>query len=336
MSAQEEREVRDYVLSQGDPDRDESVTVVQRTGQRRVVGTTYDLCDVHMNTGDRYWVTSPPMNCYAQADFPQMDMALTYHIGLRYVLQERFTTEPGEVQTEYVSKPWRLFERARESMAEAVEVDDYMSVGVRCREALVLLAHEHQDADWVRQPAEPPKKSDAKAWLDLYARSLTTGRARDYFVDLAVGTWGLANWLTHSTSANEWDAQLTLDATAHFLNTFTLARMRAETEDDVQCERCGSRQLQDDSLGELIERDGTMGSEEWSVCLNCGWQSEHVYEPWPRDRLERLLNYATGEWSPPQRSMDELDPNHGDTLWSRQREVFADTWEVLRSRFSRL
>lgn len=337
MSAQEEREVRDYVHSQVRKSGDGTVTLVQRVGQRRVIGTSYDLYDVHVDDNERYWViVGGATNYYAQADFRDMDMALTYHIGLTAVLREKFNTDPSEEQTEHVSRPWRLFSRAREAMAEAVEIEDFQTVGVRCRESLIVLAHEHREADWVKLPSELPKKSDFKGWLDIYARSLAASTPRDYLVALSKIAWDLANWLTHTTRANQWDAQLTLDATAHLLNTFTLARIRAEAEDEDQCGRCRSRQLREDSLGELVERDGTMGSEEWMVCLNCGWESEHVYEPWPRDRLARLLAYASGEWSPAQQSMDELDPDYGDTLWERQREILADAWKWLRSKLPKL
>lgn len=99
---------------------------------------------------------------------------------------------------------------------------------MRCREALVTLAREHQDAEWVRVPDERPKADDAKNWLRIYADSLTRSRPRDYMRALADRTWALANWQTHYTESTEWDAQLVLDATAQLLNTFTLLWVRYE------------------------------------------------------------------------------------------------------------
>lgn len=194
-----------------------------------------------------------------------------------------------------MSKPWRRYARAQEVMSEAVEAEDYQAVGVRCREALIALAKEDVNADWVRLPDELPQGSSVKEWMRIYADSLTIDRPRAYIRTLAEKTWDLANWLQHYSGATEWDAQLVLDATGQLLNTFTLLRIRRENESAEQCPDCDSRQLMEDSTG-LIERDGHFGSEEWDVCLSCGWQSEHKYEQWPHDRLQRYVDYHTGKW----------------------------------------
>jgi hypothetical protein len=68
------------------------------------------------------------------------------------VIREQFKTEPDEIHTEYVGRPWRRFRRAVEAMDDAEEAEDYQAVGMRCREALITLGAEHQDAAWVRLP----------------------------------------------------------------------------------------------------------------------------------------------------------------------------------------
>jgi hypothetical protein len=136
-------------------------------------------------------------NLYAQEDFHSADEAFTYHLGVMQVTREQFKTEPDEIHTEYVGRPWRRFRRAVEAMDDAEEAEDYQAVGMRCREALITLGAEYQDAAWVRLPTEHPMASDAKQWLRIYADSLTTGRPRDYLRSLAQRTWEIANWLTH-------------------------------------------------------------------------------------------------------------------------------------------
>ncbi|HEX5116037.1 MAG TPA: hypothetical protein VFW65_12635 [Pseudonocardiaceae bacterium] len=302
----EERDIRNYVLSQSSPEQDGDVLLVQKVGRRRVMGSTYEMYDVHMSNNDRLWVITNPTNCYDQTDFKSLDQVLTYHIGLRAVLHEQFKVEPTEDQAEYVSKPWRRFARAQEAMNDAAEVEDYQSVGMRCREALIALAKENTDADWVRPPEERPQGSNVKEWMRIYADSLTVDRPRAYIRALAEKTWDLTNWLQHYSGATELDAQLVLDATGHLLNTFTLLRIRRENESPGQCPECDSRQLMEDSSG-LIERDGHFGSEQWDVCLACGWMSDHRYEQWSRDRLQRYVDYQTGAWSPPKKTMGELE-----------------------------
>lgn len=310
MSELEERGIRDYVMSQRCPagPEDDQVEVVQKVGRRRVEGTTYDLYDVQMSSGLRWWVITCATNLYAQKDFKSIDHAFTYHIGLMRIANEQFKTQPDELQTEYVSRPWRRFMRAVDAMGEAVEAEDYQAVGMRCREALVTLAREHQDAEWVHIPEERPLAGNAKDWLRIYADSLATGRPRDYMRAIADRTWALANWQTHYTGSTEWDAQLVLDATAHLLETFMLLRVRYDQGSAERCPECESYQLMEDSDGELVAVEGRVGRFLWNVCLSCGWESEKEWDNWTVERLRRMADYIDGKWSPPKRSMEELDP----------------------------
>jgi hypothetical protein len=261
-----------------------------------------------MSSGERWWVITNHTNLYRQEDFHSVDQAFTYHLGEMQVIQEQSRTEPDEIQAEYVSRPWRRFKRAVEAMDHAEEAEDYQAVGMRCRETLISLCAEHQNAEWVRLSGEPPKASDAKQWLRIYADSLTTGQPRDYLRVLAERTWDIANWLTHYTKATEWDAQLVLDATAQLLNTFALVRHRYERGSAERCPNCDSYQLMEDFDQELTMADGKVGIYYWNVCLACGWKSEKWWDNWTAERLRRLVAYAEGSWSPPQRSMEELDP----------------------------
>lgn len=304
----EQRGIRDYVLSQTRESSSDDVLIVQKVGRRRVGTTTYDLYDVRMSSGQHWWVITNHTNLYAQDDFNSIDQAFTYHLGLMQVITEQFKTEPDEIRAEYVSRPWRRFMRATEAMANAEEAEDFQAVGMRCREALLSLGSEHQDAEWVRVPAERPMASDAKQWLRIYADSLTTGRPRDYLRSLAQRTWEIANWLTHYTEATEWDAQLVLDATAQLINTFALLRIRHEQGSTERCPECDSYQLMEDSDDDLTMTEGRVGRYTWNVCLSCGWKSEKEWDNWTIERLQRAADYLDGSWSPPKRSMEELDP----------------------------
>ena len=77
----EERHVREYVNTQSDDD--DRATFVQKVGSRRILGRVQGLYDVHSEK-TRWWVISNPMNLYEQEDFPDLDMALTFHLGLAH------------------------------------------------------------------------------------------------------------------------------------------------------------------------------------------------------------------------------------------------------------
>lgn len=67
----EELQIRDYVSSQRFPGKlkDDQVEIVQKVDRRRVGSITYDLYDVWMSSGQRWWVITNHTNLYAQEDF---------------------------------------------------------------------------------------------------------------------------------------------------------------------------------------------------------------------------------------------------------------------------
>lgn len=65
----------------------------------------------------------------------------------------------------------------------------------------------------------------------------------------------------------------------------------------------------EDSDQDFTMADGKVGIYHWNVCLSCGWQSEKWWDNWSAERLRRMAAYADGSWSPPKRSMEELDPD---------------------------
>jgi hypothetical protein len=45
------------------------------------MGHAHDVWDVHASDG-RWWVITNPTNLYSQNQFPSMDLAVTFHMGL--------------------------------------------------------------------------------------------------------------------------------------------------------------------------------------------------------------------------------------------------------------
>src|SRR5215207_7756113 len=128
----DERAIRQYVDSQSA--QDDPVTVVQQVGSQRILGRVHDLYDVHC-TKTRWWVITNPTNLYQQSDFPQVDQALIFHIGLGAVLAERSRGEMEDpADQEQVTSSWRRFRQAMESMNDAHESEDFQAVGVKCRD----------------------------------------------------------------------------------------------------------------------------------------------------------------------------------------------------------
>lgn len=70
--------VTEYMTSEA---ADLTVTMVQKVYSENMLDVRHDVWDVHTDK-DRWWVITEPMNLYAQDQFPNMDLALTFHIGL--------------------------------------------------------------------------------------------------------------------------------------------------------------------------------------------------------------------------------------------------------------
>ena len=288
------------MVSQTPPESGDEVTLVQKVGRRRVAGRTHDLYDIWMSSGQRWWVITDMTNLYSQDDFKSLDQAFTYHLGLNMILTEQFKVQPDEDQTEHVGKPWRRYARAVDAMVEAEEAEDFQAVGIHCREVLLALVREYMDADWVHVEGERPQKANAKAWLGIFANSLTANsQPRAYLKALAEKTWDLTVWLQHYVHASELDAEIVLAATQQLLRVFTLLRVRHDRPAEERCPNCDSYQVVEES-SELIERGGHFGTLLHEECVSCGWKSEPSFDQWAPDRLKRLIEYKTGVWNPTQ------------------------------------
>lgn len=292
MTEQEEREVRQYVESQTS-DPDDHVRLVQHVGRRRIAGHTHDLYDVWMGGGDRWWVITGFTNLYSQSEFNDIDHAFTYHLGICALLSERTRTSADEESMEVVGRPWRRFVRAVDAMSEAEEAEDFQAVGIRCREALLALAREHALAPWLGELAESPKAGDFKNWASVHSIALSSGRVRSFLSDTASRVWDLTVWLQHFSDATELDAEMVLEATAHFLRMFALAVRRFEAGSSARCPACESYRLAQD--GDVEERDGAPGYASNDVCLACGWTSERSFEPYSAEWLDRAAGYRDAD-----------------------------------------
>src|SRR3984893_4875683 len=75
---EEIEEVREYFEWQA-PDLE--VTFMQKVYSEAVVNTSHDVWDIRTNKGRGRGITGGT-NLYSQEQFPNMDLALTFHIGL--------------------------------------------------------------------------------------------------------------------------------------------------------------------------------------------------------------------------------------------------------------
>jgi len=144
---------------------DLAVQFVQKVYSENVLNVRHDVWDVHTDV-DRWWVITDPMNLYSQDQFPNMDLALTFHVGLNLRIPRSDRQKLSDLPVEPFAEAYRYIQEATDALAQASEVADYQSVGVRCREALLAFVKAAQTVvPWAGKD-EPPKKAD---WHDAEA-----------------------------------------------------------------------------------------------------------------------------------------------------------------------
>jgi hypothetical protein len=273
-ATQEEIErVTDYMKSQA-PDL--SVEFVQKVYSENVLNVRHDVWDVHTNV-DRWWVITEPTNLYAQEQFPNMDLALTFHIGLSLRIPRSERQKLSEIPAEPFAACLRVLQEASEALAQAQEVADYQAVGVRCREALLAFVDIAQTVIPWTAPGEQPKKADLKAWADHICSIALSGdsqkQRRHIFKTLLESAWDFANWLTHTKSSNWYDAEVAVSVTDNAIGICISAVIRHLRGVPEHCPACGSQRL---SPERGYHSDFPEVTWERPTCTKCGWVGEPV------------------------------------------------------------
>lgn len=271
QSAEEARDISEYVEGQA---RDESVVHCELVKTEFAIGAKYDVWDVHTDK-NRWWVITNPTNLYSQAYFPSLDYTISFHIGLMARVGARSDGERDQESADMMTI-FRKLEQIGSSLEAADEVEDFQSVGLQCREALVALSRalsatiEHVGAD-------APKAADFKNWADVAANSLAAGSSasasRAFLKAVAQKAWDLVSWLTHASNATRYDAVTALLATTSTIDAFAMMLKKHRSRAPNRCPSCSSYKLTSHYRPEFETDSGYI-----EVCPKCGWTNAPVVE----------------------------------------------------------
>jgi hypothetical protein len=264
------RSVIGYWRSQSSPEEDvihaEKVTTESLCGGHR-----YDVWDIHATDG-RWWIITNPTNLYSQEEFPSMDYALSFHIGVseRVMFNDSRARETSE-QRDRLSTSFQRVQQADDALQEADEAEEFQAVGMRCRECLLAFIRETTTDEMVPEGQEPPKRGDFVHWSELVAATIASGssssRLRSYLRTVTKSTWELVNWLTHAENATRLDGELAVEATGHSITVYGFALFRYDRGEPPRCPTCGSYRLTADYRPE----SGRSGAYV-TLCESCGWE----------------------------------------------------------------
>lgn len=253
-----------------------TVQLLQKVYSENVLHVRHDIWDVHTDT-DRWWVITEPMNLYAQEQFPNMDLALTFHVGLCLRIPRSDRQKLSELSVEPFAECYRGLQEASDALTQAQEVADYQSIGVRCRETLLAFITAAQTAiPWTLEQ-EKPKNADLNAWVDYICSVALSGASheprRHLVKALLESAWKFANWLTHTKSSHWYDAETAIATTENAVTLCTSAVIRHVRGVPEHCPVCGSQRLSPDRGYNL-----DFPNLEWErpTCDKCGWGGEPV------------------------------------------------------------
>lgn len=278
-------EIRRYVTGQT---HGEKVAHLERMVIEAVFDQTLEGWNVWTDK-DQYWVITNPTNLYSQKLFPSLDYTITFHVGLAARMASRGARTATRSQRQRLAEAARKWEQAAEAFSVAKEAEEFQTVGMRCRECLVSLVKAIASPDMVPDGEERPKAADFIHWSEMISNHIAKGAGseyvRAYTKNTAKTTWQLVSWLTHTSSAIRYDAQLALDATQSVLAAYSTALFRYEGNAPDKCPRCNSFRL--DSIYEPV---ADSDQEYFTLCESCGWND--IPEP-PKPAKSRIAKKAT-------------------------------------------
>jgi hypothetical protein len=255
---------------------DETVEFSQKVYSEQVHTVRHDIWDVHTNLA-RWWVITNPTNLYSQTQFPNMDLALTFHVGLCLRIPRSEHQALSDLPVEPLVACWRTIEEAGETLSHAEEVEDFEAIGMRCREALITLVHVAQDFIQLPDDRPKPKRSDFRAWSEIVANAILPGSnhqdRRGLLKSSADAAWKFTNWLTHAKFAHVHDAEASVASTELTISLFTTALIRYVRGVPDRCPSCASQKLSPERGIHTSDPDTTY---ERPVCQKCGWTGPPV------------------------------------------------------------
>lgn len=263
--------VREYFEWQA-PDLE--VTFMQKVYSEAVLNTRHDVWDIHTNK-DRWWVITGNTNLYSQQQFPNMDLALTFHIGLILRVPRTEEQQLDDQRLIPFGAVYQQMEEAGAAVTQAHNLAGYQAVGVRCRETLLALIAAAQDAAvWTDAP---PKRADFRAWTEIICNDLMPGESNKERRGATKGAlesaWTFSNWLTHSKSATWVDADMAHGMLQHAIGMASSLILRGLRGVPEACPKCGSPHLAPEQ-GENTAAPGVLF--ERPRCTDCGWAGRPV------------------------------------------------------------
>ncbi|MDP9138669.1 MAG: hypothetical protein M3N38_10920 [Pseudomonadota bacterium] len=217
-----------------------------------------------------------PTNLYSQEQFPNMDLAMTFHMGLCLRIPRPHKVKTFNRRLRAFGDVFLGLSNTSDALGQARNIADYQAIGMRCREVLLAFIGAAQDAhSWTEKNL--PYRADYRAWAEIICNTALPGgthkERRHLMKSLLEGAWTFTNWLTHARSFTWHDAETAMTTVEHVVGLAASLVIRHSRGIAEQCPQCGSPNL-------AAEEDRSSEAPEvlWErpICEDCGWTGKPV------------------------------------------------------------
>lgn len=254
------------------------------------LGMNVCVWNVKTDTDGDWWVVegdSVPMNLYPQsAYYFGADEVYSFHMGLMERMcasQEKYQPEDFvngvTLGTEIAPQLFRKLKNVARLIDTANEIEDFLSIGVQCREILIELGN-HIYTPNMAGTSEQPQKSNFKRKAELFIQFYLTGSDnsdyRSIIKKLTESTWDYACKITHSSSATFYEASTCVMLCTSLVGIYE--NIMQKVFDPVSQYRCSSCKSKNLTIDSDISDDNGIVQKLFLKCEECEAITEVVFE----------------------------------------------------------
>lgn len=251
------------------------------------LGVKVTVWNVKTDTDGSWWVVegdTVPMNLYSQdAFYFGTDEVYSFHMGIIERMKASAYNPEDYVnavtlETDIAPQLFRKLKSIAKLIDSAVEIEDFQSVGVQCREVLIDLGNSIYFAEMAGENEQPQAsnfKRKAELFIQFYLAGSDNSDYRSIIKKLTESTWDYSNKLTHSHNATFYEASTCVSLCTSLVGAYENIRQKVfDPISQYKCKTCTSKKLEivDDEAGE----DGIV-KKLFLQCEECSDTTEIIF-----------------------------------------------------------
>ncbi len=254
------------------------------------LGEEVRVWNVRTDIDGSWWVVegdSVPMNLYSQgAYYFSADEVYSFHIGLMARMSNASNEYKPEdfiealtLENEIAPQLFRKLKSIATLIDSAIEIEDFQSMGVQCREVLIALGNSIYFPEMSGKD-EQPKASDFKRKAELFIQFYLSGAEnkdyRKYIKNITEATWDYSNKITHSSNTTFYEASTCVTLCTSLVGIYeNISQKVYDPISQYKCKVCKSKKLK--IVNDETTVDGMV--TKWVLkCDECGEITEVIFE----------------------------------------------------------